>query len=88
MVRMPSRTENDMVCPLWNFAWGGQLGFRTWDSLQSARKEAVDVRMAQTVRRMRPVVRGGRGPGMAFYVLWGAGFLVFVFGSVVMGGRL
>ena len=59
-----------MVWPLWNFACGGQLGFRTWVSLQSARKEAVVVRIAQRVRRMRPAVRGGRGPGMAFYFVW------------------
>ena len=56
-----------MVCPLWNFACGGQLGFRTWDSLQSARKEAVEVEIAQRVRRMRPRVMGGRA-GMAVYL--------------------
>lgn len=50
----------DMVWPLWNLAWGGQRGFRTWDSLQSARKAAVDVRRAQRVRRMRVGVMGGR----------------------------
>lgn len=59
----------DMIWPLWNLAWGGQRGFRTWDSLQSARKAAVDVRRAQRVRRMRVGVMGGR-EGMLLLVGW------------------
>ena len=64
---MPRRRDKDIVWPLWNLACGGQLGFRTWVSLQSARKEAVEVRRAQAVRRMRPAVTGGRGPDMVVY---------------------
>jgi hypothetical protein len=42
-----------LVCPLWNFAWGGQRGLKTCVSLQSAMKEPIVVARADDVIRMR-----------------------------------
>ena len=48
-----------MVWPLWNFACGGQRGFFTCDSLQSATYGPTALMMAEMVRHTRAGVRFG-----------------------------